>query len=226
MPLLRVPYKMLSAPVPPFRLTRSNAALLLLDFQHYTATRSRGLGQEASQRGIDRELDEYYSQVDAALRNTAELLAACRTHGLPVFHTFLCSTAPDHSDLSRQLRASELPVPSGDPRDEYLPAIAPRAGETVVTHGAYSPFTSTPLLEQLRSAKVDTIILAGLMANYAGQMTAREAADRDLGVVFAWDCSASETLEWHLQLRTALVGGLIRVRVLHEILDMLEGTRT
>jgi nicotinamidase-related amidase len=90
MSLLRVPYKMLLAPIPPFPLGPGNTALLLIDAQHFTTTRSQGLGQLANERGIDREFDEYYAQVDAALPNMTKLIAACRARGVTVMHTVLC----------------------------------------------------------------------------------------------------------------------------------------
>ena len=227
MALLRVPYKMLAAPVPPFHLTQENTALLLVDAQHFTCSREQGLGLLAAERGIDRELDEYYLQVDAALKNMARLLAGCRAHGLRVIHTLLNCARADRSDLSRQLRAAELPIPAGDPRAEIRPEVAPRAGELVLPRVTYSPFAGTDLQHVLNArAKSDTLIVAGMLANYSVWMTAREAADRDFGVVVVIDASASETLEWHLQLQTGIVGGLIRQRTTSDVIEMLEGTRT
>ena len=224
MAMLRVPYKMLLAPVPPFPLTQANTALLLVDAQHFTTTRTQGLGLLASERGIERELDEYYLQVEAALKNMARLLAACRAHSVGIIHTLLNIAEP--GGLSRQLRVSELPIPAGDPRAEIRPEVAPRAGEPVFPRGTYSPFAGTDLQQVLVRAQVDTLILAGILANYSVWMTAREAADRDFGVVVVGDASASETLEWHLQFRTGIVGGLIRLRSTQEVIEMLDGTRT
>jgi nicotinamidase-related amidase len=226
MPLLRVPYKMLSAPVPPFKLTSANAALLLMDAQHYACTRTRGLGLAATERGIDREFDEYYRQVDAALNNMARLAKACRSHGVRVIYSVLNGAKADGGDLSRQMRVSELPVPSGDPRAEIRPEVAPQAGERILLRVTYSPFVETELLRLLRDTGVDTLIVAGMMANYTVWQTAREAADRDFGVVVVSDASASETLEWHQQLLNGLVGGLIRQRSTSDMIEMLEGTRT
>lgn len=217
---------MLAAPVPPFQLTAENTALLLVDAQHWTTTRTQGLGAMASERGIDREFDEYYTQVDAAIRNMARLVAACRAHGIRVIHTVLNCSRADRSDLSRQLRASEFLIPNGDPRAEIRPEVAPQDGELILPRVTYSPFASTVLQQVLSQAQVDTIILAGMLANYSVWMTAREAADRDFGVVVVTDASASETLEWHLNLRTGVVGGLIRQRSTREVIEMLEGTRT
>ena len=223
---LRVPYKMLSAPVPPFHLARENAALLLIDPQHFTTMRDQGLGRVASERGITREFDQYYEQADAAMRNMVRLLGACRLHGVRVVYTVLNCAPPDRSDLSRQLRVSHLPIPVGSPVEEIRSEVAPAAEDLVLPRGTYSPFAGTNLLTLLREANIDTIILAGMLANVSVAMTAREAADRDFGVIFVWDASASETLDWHIQIKISLVGGLIRVRSTQEVIEMLEGTRT
>lgn len=226
MGILRVPSKMLSAPVPAFHLSHENTALLLVDAQHFTTTREQGLGKIASERGIECELDEYYLQVDAALKNMVQLVSACRSQGIPVIHTLLNCTQTDRRDLSRQFQVGQLPIPAGDPRAEIRPEVAPQAGELILPRVTYSPFASTDLHQILKRAKVDTLILAGMLANTSVWMTAREAADRDFGVVVVMDASASETLEWHLQLRVGVVGGLIRQRSTMDVIEMLDGTRT
>ena len=226
MAVLRVPFKMLLEPVPHFSLGAKNTVLLLVDAQHFTTTRSQGLGRLASDRGIDRELDEYYRQTEAALQNMATLIAACRAHDVPIMHTVLNCSRPDRSDLSRQMRVSGLPVPTGDPRLEIRSEVAAKPDELVFPRTTFSPFVGTDLLKALRSAQVEVILLAGMLANYSVWMAAREAADRDFGVIVVMDCSASETLEWHAQLRTGVIGGLIRQRSSTEVIEMLDGTRT
>lgn len=222
----RVPYKMLSRATPPFKLTLENAVLLLMDPQHFTTTRNQGVGLVASERGIMRELDEYYDQVDAAMRNMARLLDACRRHGLRVIFTVLNSQQPDRSDLSRQLRVSGLPIPVGLPTADIRPEVAPATEDLVLPRGTYSPFAGTDLLSVLQEAKIDTIVLAGMLANVTVAPTAREAADRGFGVVWVWDASASETLEWHEHTKTGIVGPLIRIRTTQQVIEMMEGTRT
>ena len=221
MALLRVPYKMLLAPVPPFALRADNTALLLLDVQHFTTRRDQGLGLLAADRGIEREFDEYYRQVDAALANLATLVAACRSHGLRVLHSVLCG-----SDRSRQIRSSELPLPIGDPREEIRPEVAPDEDEPVLARTTYSPFVGNSLLDALRGAATENLLIAGMLASTTVWQAAREAADRDFGVVVVMDCCASETLAWHGVLRTGIVGGLIRQRSAREVIEMLEGLRT
>jgi nicotinamidase-related amidase len=224
MALLRVPYKMLLAPAPPFALRADNTALLLLDVQHFTTRRDQGLGVLAAERGIEREFDEYYRQVDAALENLTRLVAACRAHGVGVLHSVLCGVEPDGSDRSRQMRSSELPLPIGEPKREIRPEVAPAAAEPVLARTTYSPFVDGALAETLRGA--DTLLIAGMLANMTVWQAAREAADRDFGVVVVMDCCASESLAWHGVLRTGIVGGLIRQRTSREVIEMLEGLRT
>src|SRR5512142_2609122 len=145
MALLRVPYKMLAAPIPPFHMTKENTALLLVDAQHWTTTREQGLGLLADERGIGRELDEYYVQVAAALKNMARLIAACRSYEIRIIHTVLNCSRPDRGDLSRQMRVSELPIPNGDPRAEIRPEVAAQDTDVVLPRVTYSPFAGTDL---------------------------------------------------------------------------------
>jgi nicotinamidase-related amidase len=218
---------MLSRPNPTFPLTAETVALLLLDAQRFTTVRDEGLGRLASEQGILREFEEYYDQTEAALRNMAILLAACRQHGLRVIYSVLCAQKPDRSDLSRQLSLSGLPIPVARPMAEICAEVAPLPGDLVFSRGTYSPFAAEPvLLDTLRGAGIDTIVLAGMLANTTVALAAREAADRDLGVILAWDASASETLGWHEIIKTGLVGPLICMRTVRQVIEMLEGVRT
>ncbi len=223
---LRVPFKMLCNPTPPFRVTGKNAALLVMDAQRFTTLRDEGLGELALARGIQREFVEYYDQVDAGLRNLQKLLAACRQHGVAVIYTVLNAQKADRSDLSRQLRQSGLPIPVNPPDYDIRPEVAPAPGERVLHRGTYSPFVGTDLLDILREAQIDTLILSGMMAEVGLALTAEEAADRDLGVILAWDASASQTLDWHDNMRTRLVSPLIRLRSAQQVIEMMKGSRT
>jgi nicotinamidase-related amidase len=224
--VLRVPFKMLLAPIPPFRLRADNTALLLIDAQRFTTVRSEGIGGLASERGIDHEFDEYFLQADAALKNMSRLVAACRTHGIAVLHTVLSARNADRSDMSRQMQVSELRLPVGDPRAEIREEVAPHGDEPIFPRTTYSPFADPAFAAALRAPGRDTLLVAGMLANMFVWQTAREAADHGFGVLVVSDCCASETFEWQTQLRTGVVGGLIRERPSHAVIEMLEGTRT
>jgi nicotinamidase-related amidase len=216
---------MLSAPIPVEPWDPDRIALLLMDFQKFTCSREHGLGKLAQVKGITPELDEYFSQVDAAIENSSRLLQACRGFGIEVIFTFL-HQEPGNQELSRQFVVSQLPVPAGSLEDEYLGMVKPAEGESVFPRTTYSPFTSTNLLDLLEAKGKDTLFVAGMLFNYSVAMTVREAADRGMNVVAVWDASASETLDWHLVTRTGLVGGLILSRSTNNVIEMLEGKRT
>src|SRR5215207_6317426 len=87
----RTPLRMLFPPVPAFPLRAGQAALLVLDYQPFMTDRQCGLGRQAAERGIEREIDEYFEQVAYGLRNTAELVQAWRAVGLPIVFTGLAA---------------------------------------------------------------------------------------------------------------------------------------
>gem|GEM_PF-2425950 len=226
MSVMRVPFKMLAVPAPPFRLSREHTVLLLMDFQNYTTNRQAGYGKLAADRGIDREFDEYFLQLDAAIKNARRLLEACRMQKIPVIHTLLACSNIDRQDLSRQFRVNEFDIPFGDPIEEIRHEVAPQPGERILPRAVYSPFSRTDIHSILEQMETENILLAGMMADTTVAMTAREAADRDFGVIVVMDSSASQTHEWHAQLRDGIVGGLIRQRSTSHVIEMIRGERT
>ena len=223
---LRVPLKMLSGPTPPFEVSRADAAVLVMDVQDFTTREDQGLGRLAGERGILREFEEYYLQVEAAIRNLQGLLDVSREHGLEVLYTLLHAERTDRTDLSRQLRVAGWPVPARDPLEEIRPEVSPLAGDLVLPRGTYSAFAGTDLLNILERGQIKTLILAGMLANTTVALTAQEAADRGFGVVMVWDASASETLDWHDNMKTRLVGPLVRLRTAKQVMEMMKGART
>jgi nicotinamidase-related amidase len=216
---LRTPYHMLMRALPLASVGAGRAALLLIDVQKFTALRGQGLDAEAARRGITGEFADYYAQVAAALRNIERLLAACRAKEIAAFHIRVADTG----SLSRQFRLSGLERPPADSPDETLPQAAPSLGEPVIERGAYSVFHSTDLEQKLHHQGVETLIIAGMMANVTVALAAREAADRSFDVLVVQDASASETREWHALAMQGLGGGAIRVLWTEDVLELIDG---
>ena len=108
--ILRVPYKMLAAPIPAEKIHNERTALILLDFQKYTCDRNSGLGRLATEKGITPEFDEYYSMVDAARTNCSSLLEVCRQNGVRVLFCYFFKGS-NRSQYSRQFEISQYPLP-------------------------------------------------------------------------------------------------------------------
>jgi nicotinamidase-related amidase len=220
----RTPMANLMPPVPPFRLASGAAALLVVDLQPFTVDRSVGLGRMAAERGIATELDEYYEQVEYALRNIADLRAAFRSRDLLTI--FTCLAAPDARAIASQAASIGWLPSAGDPTAQVVPRLAPRPAEPVLHKTTFNAFTSSPLEALLRERGVEYLVMAGVSASGAIYQTATEAADRGFGVLVVSDACPGDTFAIHEFCMTQLVGGLIRVRPTSSVLEMLAGSRT
>src|SRR5262249_20961549 len=161
----------------------TQTAVVLIDAQHYAASRDRGLGAEAAERGIMREFEEYYTMAEAALVAMAKLVAAARAGGALVVHCVVADTGA----LTRQFREAELPLPSGDPAADIRPEVAPAAGEPVLARGGYSCFFGGGLERVLAARGIHRVVLCGMLANLTVALAAREAAERGYWVVVVQD---------------------------------------
>lgn len=219
---------MLFPPVPTFDL-RGDAALLVLDYQPFMTDRTVGLGRQAEERGVARELDEYYEQVAFGLRNTADLVRAFRAAGRPIVFTTVATI--EGQPASSAAYGGALPA-AASPEAQVVPELAPsapaggRPAEPWLVKQTLSPFVGPELEDVLRRLGTRTLVLAGVMTGWAVELTAREAADRGYGVQVASDACPGETYAIHDFVMAQLVGGLIRVRPTEAILEMLAGSRT
>lgn len=220
----RVPFKNLAAPVPPFALARDGALLVVVDVHRFTVDPGSGYGLLARERGIARELAEYYEQLAQVVPNAARLVDGCRRRAVPIVFTRLAA-APD-GEVTTQARVTGAWTLRTDPAAAFLPALAPREGETVIDKTCLGVFQARGFAEALRASGKPYLLLAGVSANGAVEHTAREAADRGYGVVVVADACAAETWTLHVHVMTTLVGGLIRTRTVTQVLEMLDGTRS
>ncbi len=111
---------------------------------------------------------------------TASLLRAFREGGRPVLHLQHVSNRPGATFL--------LP---DTPGVGIHPAAAPRAGEVVVQKHFPNGFRDTRLLEALRAAGVDRLVLCGMMTQMCVDATTRAAFDLGFRCELAADACAA-----------------------------------
>ena len=124
--------------------------------------------------------------VDAA----AQLIAWCRAHGVLVVHTKECHR-PDLSDcppakLSRGQPSLRIGDPGamgrilidGEPGADFVPALAPQAGDVVIAKPGKGAFYATGLQGELQSRGITHLIFGGVTTEVCVQTTMREANDR------------------------------------------------
>ena len=123
--------------------------------------------------------------MDAAAANAAKLLAGFRERGLPVFHVRHLSVRPGATFF----------VP-GTPGAEVHASVRPAAGESLVEKNFPNSFRGTSLLEQLRGANADGVVIAGAMSHMCIDATTRAAFDKGFKCTVAENACATRALEY------------------------------
>lgn len=153
---------------------------------------------------------------EAAVAHAADVVHACRRHGVPVIHSTF-QVDPSGIDgmvhgpfgTGRQPRVGV----AGTPGAAICRELAPADGEPVVARQRFSAFHNTRLDNILHRLGVDHLILMGVLTHGCIAATAYGAQDRDYRVTLVKDACASWNAASHrcavLLLAGQLYGGAI-----------------
>lgn len=123
------------------------------------------------------------SGAEAAAKCAGRALALFRERGWPVFHIQHLSARPGAGFF----------IP-GTPGVAFHPAVAPQDGETVVQKQYPNAFRGTPLLNALREAGIERLVVAGMMSHMCVDATTRAAFDLGFSCVLVDDACATRDL--------------------------------
>lgn len=153
--------------------------------------------------GFGEALGNDVSRLRAIIPTTAALLSWARDHRLRVLHTRE-GHRPDLADcppakLRRGNPALRIGAPGpmgrilvdGEPGNDIVPELAPRADEMVIVKPGKGAFWATPLDELLKSRGVTHLLLAGVTTEVCVQTTMREANDRGYDCLLVEDATES-----------------------------------
>lgn len=118
----------------------------------------------------------------------AARLGAARSEGTPVVYV-----VDSHDPADEDLDAIEgwgAHAIAGTEGTEVWPAIAPQAGDRVVTKSTYSAFTGSELASVLDALKVETLVLTGCLTELGVLATATDALQRGFAVEVPPDAQA------------------------------------
>lgn len=169
-------------------------ALVVIDLQVLCAAPGAGMFAAADRLGVPHLLEPYRTRLlGTVVPNVARLQAAARAAGVPVLHTRIRSATADGSDRIGCHRALGIHVAPDDPGGEFLPEVAPVAGEAVIDKTTSDAFVGTDLEARLRAAGRDQLIACGVLTHECVESTVRHAADLGLAVTVVEDgCAAVE----------------------------------
>ena len=138
------------------------------------------------------------SEIYAMMPNLQRLIQSARSQSVPVI--FIQTTHQDETDSEVWLSHSGGVVNPCCRRGTWgaeFYEVEPQPGDIIVNKHRYSAFVNTRLDTVLRTLKIDTAIIAGIMTNVCVESTARDAYSRDYFVVLVEDCCAASTRAEH-----------------------------
>lgn len=170
-------FEMADAKPAPARLT--NSVLVIIDAQH---------------EYIDGALP--LAVVEAAIAETAQLLARARKSSSPVIHIVHKGNGVLFNPAGRKF--------------EIVAPLRPQAGETVIEKTKVSAFAGTGLEDALQRTGRRSLIIAGFMTHNCVSSTARAARDLGYGVTVVAGATATRDLPDGK-------GGIVPASVLHAV---------
>lgn len=210
------------AKLPPFPVDPARTALCVIDLTLQQASRTHGVCRRCIDDGFGDDVAYYLDRVENTLvPAVGRLLAHFRASGAPIVHTRCVSLRGDGSDQTWRHRAFGL-VCSIDSEDaQFLPGVAPQAGEIVLNKTGSGMFNSTNAEHLFRNMGVTTLIMTGVFTNSCVETATRDAGDRDFRVLLAEDGCAAMSPIGHRNALDYLDANFCHVKSTTEILRLL-----
>jgi len=185
---------------PPFALERRGVALVVVDMQYASASRSHGLGALLKAKGLEGRAAYRFDRIEQVVTPTIQrLLAAFRRGNLPVIHLTIGSKLRDFADMQPGMRhfAEAIGNTEGTQEHRILDALAPLPGEAVVNKTTMSAFHSSGFEHLVRAIGCTQLCFAGVSTNSCVEGTARDAADRGFQCVIVEDGCGAAAADLH-----------------------------
>lgn len=157
----------------------------------------------------------------AVLPNVKQLVEAFRKAHRPIIYTRHVHH-PDGIDAGIMGWWWEGMCVEGSPESEVHGEIIPLSHEKVILKHRYSSFYNTDLETILRCAKIEDLVISGIMTNMCCESTARDAYYRDYRVFFLADGTGSVNEEMHTASLLNLAFGFAFITTTQTVLQQLQ----
>lgn len=144
------------------------------------------------------DMQQYFLSIATPiLGNVLSIIDACRSKGIRIIFT-------RHGHRNVLEDGGMLAEWWGDQIDygskdwELIQSLKPSDADGIIDKNRYSAFHGTGLDENLKSKKIDELIITGVMTNCCCETTARDAFVRDYRVFFVSDATATVNDELHV----------------------------
>jgi nicotinamidase-related amidase len=189
----------------PLNLVARETALVLIDLQ----------------RGIMQRQTAPHSAADV-LANAVRLAKRFREVGAAVVlvNVSYSATGEDRVNVATDEPAMGAPAPGWD---ELAPDLEKSDKDILITKRQWGAFYGTALDLQLRRRGIRTIVIGGIATNFGVESTARDAYERNFGLVFVEDAISGISAEAHKFAIGTIFPRIGRVRSTAEVLGAIKG---
>ena len=170
----------------------SASAALFMDFQNDICNKGgRMLSGE----------EEVIGRFEKTRENALTLLTKLRERKMPLAH--VAHLAGEKEPLAWRDSGMESYVKKvgafkkDDPGTSIVEELAPMADEPIFWKTTFSALGNIELVNWLKSKKINTLILSGVVSHYVVLATAFSAFDNDFRVVVVSDCCTSASIDSH-----------------------------
>ena len=149
------------------------------------------------------------------VERAATLLAAFRSHGLPVVLVNVAGGAPGRTEQA--LSTAERPADWTD----FVAELNRQPTDHVVTKRTWGAFTNTDLAAHLKQLGVTQVVLAGVATSIGVESTARQAHEHGFTVALAIDAMTDLNADAHTNSITRIFPRLGETGTAQEIIELL-----
>lgn len=177
----------------PFYFSPKHTAVIMIDMQRDFILKG----------GFGEALGNDVSRLAPAISVASQLLHWCRAEGMPVIHTkeAHCADLSDCPPAKRNRGNAKLrigdPGPmgriliDGESGSDFIEALAPLPGETVIVKPGKGAFYATDLGRILAQKEITHLLFGGVTTEVCVQSTMREANDRGFECLLVEDATES-----------------------------------
>lgn len=172
------------------RFSPKGSALIVIDMQKFF---------------LSPDSHAYLPDGERIIGNLSRIIAAYRARRLPVIFTRQAlAQGKDPGSMARWWKDN---LRESDPSSEVDSRLRPTRDDNVLVKSQYSAFIGTRLERLLRTKKISSLVITGVMTHLCCESTAREAFMRGFDVFIVVDGTASRNEDLHISSLKTLTDG-------------------
>lgn len=198
----------------------NEVALLCIDLQYHDAAPGFGFFKDTPIEAP--EFSYYFNRLNQQVfPNVRRLQDALRSQKQEVIHARIEALTQDGRDRGSAHKRIGCLVPKGSKAAEFMPEVAPKGDEIIVSKTASGVFNSTNIEYVLNNLGIKQLIVVGVLTNECVDTTVRDAADRGFTAVVVEDATAAFTEQLHQASLTSLHGAYATVASTDAVIENL-----